>query len=87
MASSSGPGPRPTSPVEEDLQKLYNEVWAQFAQEAPASERDLENIYNGYADDNELAPQSLGNVLVPQKSEYIIAHSYFAFRLARNLRS
>ncbi|KAF8202439.1 CNH domain-containing protein [Pholiota molesta] len=68
MASSSGPGPRPTSPVEEDLQKLYNEVWAQFAQEAPASERDLENIYNGYADDNELSPQSLGNVLAPQES-------------------
>lgn len=67
MPASSGLGPRPISPVEEDLQKLYNEVWAVFAEETPPSERDLENIYNGYADDYEPTPQSLAPV--PQHSE------------------
>lgn len=70
MPSSSGHGPRPTSPVEEDLQKLYNEVWAVFADETPASERDLENIYNGYADDHDPTPPSL--VPPPSQSELSI---------------
>ncbi|KAH9479317.1 Rho1 guanine nucleotide exchange factor 1 [Psilocybe cubensis] len=52
MSPSSGHNARSASPVEEDLQRLYNEVWAQFSEETPSSERDLENIYNGYADDN-----------------------------------
>lgn len=41
---------RPPSPVDEDLQKLYNEVWAGFAEEARTqrSEGDLEGIYNSY---------------------------------------
>lgn len=42
---------RSTSPVDEDLQRLYNEVWAGFAEETAASqsnEKDLENIYNVY---------------------------------------
>ncbi|KAF9466176.1 CNH domain-containing protein [Collybia nuda] len=48
------PNPRPNSPVDEDLQQLYNEVWASFADEAPAvsSEGDLDNIYNVYSGEN-----------------------------------
>lgn len=55
MYSSSTSGHRPTSPVEEDLQKLYNEVWSVFAEDPPqqSSEKDLENIYNVYGDDTD----------------------------------
>ena len=55
VPASSNLRPRPTSPVEEDLQKLYNDVWAAFAEETPppSSEGDLENIYNGYTDDSD----------------------------------
>lgn len=58
MSSSSRSGPRSTSPVEEDLQKLYNEVWAVFAEEPPSSERDIEIIYNGYTEDTDPTPSS-----------------------------
>jgi len=44
------PSHRPISPVEEDLQKLFDEVLAGFAEEE-TPERDLETIYNGYTDD------------------------------------
>jgi hypothetical protein len=65
MSSSSRPGPRPISPVEEDLQKLYNEVWAVFAEEPPSSERDIENIYSGYTEDADPTPSSsLANPLL-----------------------
>lgn len=45
---------RPASPVDEDLQRLYNEVWAGFAAEeaAQSNEKDLENIYNVYGSEN-----------------------------------
>ena len=56
MSSSSGPVAPPTTPIEEDLQKLYNEVWAAFAEETPPSERDLENIYSGYAEETDPSP-------------------------------
>ncbi|KAF9565909.1 hypothetical protein CPC08DRAFT_143876 [Agrocybe pediades] len=60
----SSRNPRPASPVDGDLQQLYNEVWAAFGDEKPSSssERDLENIYNGYADDNDTAQPSSSNV-------------------------
>ncbi|KAJ3514155.1 hypothetical protein NLJ89_g2537 [Agrocybe chaxingu] len=60
MASSSRHGARSVSPVEEDLQQLYNEVWAVFSEETPpaSSDGDLENIYNGYTDDNDPVPTS-----------------------------
>lgn len=50
------PNPRPKSPVDEDLQQLYNEVWAGFADETPAAppEGDLDNIYNVYSGENHL---------------------------------
>ena len=61
----SRPGPRSTSPVEEELQKLYNEVWAGFAEETPSSERDIETIYNGYTEDTDpTPPSSLANPLL-----------------------
>ncbi|RDB18445.1 Rho1 guanine nucleotide exchange factor 1 [Hypsizygus marmoreus] len=49
------PDPRPHSPVDEDLQNLYNEVWAGFADETPAAhpEQELDNIYSVYGGDND----------------------------------
>lgn len=42
-------------PNDEDLQALYNQVWASFAEEGPAprptttpGERDLDSLYNAY---------------------------------------
>lgn len=65
MPLTSQRGLLPTSPVEEDLQKLFDEVLAGFAEEetSQSPERDLENIYNGYTDDStnhssHLAPPS-----------------------------
>lgn len=74
MPPSILPNARPASPVDEDLQKLYNEVWAGFADEPPAasSERDLENIYNVYGGENDypasqpaitVSPQTCANFL------------------------
>ena len=67
MASTSLPRPRPLTPLEEDLQRLYNEVWQGFVEEEPAqsSERDLETIYNGYAGDY-ASPTTSSNTLQPQ---------------------
>lgn len=77
MPPSILPSARPASPVDEDLQTLYNEVWAGFADEPPAasSERDLENIYNVYGGENDypasqpavtvspVSPQTCANIL------------------------
>lgn len=54
MASSAGTGLRPTSAEDpEELQKLYNQVWAAFTEDSsPANDSDLDNIYGNYADDN-----------------------------------
>ncbi|KAF8638446.1 hypothetical protein AX17_002203 [Amanita inopinata Kibby_2008] len=48
-------GPRPTSPVDEDLQKLYNEVWASFTEDSTPSRPsdDLENIYSVYSGESD----------------------------------
>ena len=53
MPFTSQLGLRPISPVEEELQKLFDEVLQGFADEDPpqSSERDLETIYNGYTDE------------------------------------
>jgi hypothetical protein len=50
--------PRPNSPVDEDLQQLYNEVWAGFADEIPAPppEGDLDNIYSVYGENHLTSP-------------------------------
>ncbi|KAF8075167.1 CNH domain-containing protein [Lyophyllum atratum] len=47
---------RPVSPVDEDLQNLYNEVWASFADETPAAPPSghLEEIYSAYGGENNL---------------------------------
>jgi len=49
---------RSTSPVDEDLQRLYNEVWAGFADEGTngSNEKDLDVIYNTYGYDNATNP-------------------------------
>jgi hypothetical protein len=68
MAPSILPNARPASPVDEDLQKLYNEVWAGFADEpsAASSERDLENIYNVYGGENDYPPSQPAVTVSPQ---------------------
>ena len=62
MASSIGMGLRPKSVEDnEELQNLYNQVWAAFAEESsPANDSDLDSFYGGYATDNlnDIAPYS-----------------------------
>lgn len=62
MASSAGMGLRPKSVEDhEELQNLYNQVWAAFAEEPnPANDSDLDSFYGGYAADNvnDIAPYS-----------------------------
>ena len=54
MASSAGVALRPNSAGDqEELQNLYNQVWAAFAEEpSAANDSDLDNFYGGYAGDN-----------------------------------
>ncbi|KAF5318404.1 hypothetical protein D9611_013915 [Ephemerocybe angulata] len=65
---------RSNSPVDEDLQRLYNEVWAGFAEESAAqsNEKDLENIYNVYGAENSRETPSPGPAPPsnPQYSSY-----------------
>lgn len=70
MPPSILPNARPASPVDEDLQKLYNEVWAGFADEPPAapSEKDLENIYNVYGGENDYPASQPAITVSPQTS-------------------
>ena len=59
MASSENP---------EDLQNLYDQVWAAFTQESSAAnDSDLDNIYGGYADDdlNDPAPSAVRTLQPP----------------------
>jgi RHO1 GDP-GTP exchange protein 1/2 len=53
MAPSAGMGLHPKSAEDpEELQNLYNQVWAAFTEEeSSANDSDLDNIYGGYADD------------------------------------
>lgn len=57
--ASSGLRPKSTEDSEQ-LQNLYNQVWAAFAKSNPSNDGDLDNIYGGYADDhlNDPAPPS-----------------------------
>ncbi|KAK0436935.1 CNH domain-containing protein [Armillaria borealis] len=56
---------RSSTPVDQDLQTLYDEVWAGFAMEEPSSavssERDLDHIYSVYGADSEYAPSPTGH--------------------------
>ena len=61
MPSSAGMDLRPKSADHEELQNLYNQVWAAFAEEpSPENDSDLDNIYGGYAGENlnDIAPPS-----------------------------
>lgn len=52
MTGAVGLRPKSTEDHEE-LQNLYNQVWAAFTEETSAPiDSDLDNIYGGYADDN-----------------------------------
>src|SRR6266550_5143430 len=61
---SAAIGHRPTPSVDEDLQKLYNEVWAGFSDEpgapsrAPSAQDDLDNIYSVYGTEPDHQPSS-----------------------------
>ncbi|KAK0188474.1 hypothetical protein F5146DRAFT_1202971 [Armillaria mellea] len=60
MLSTSMTSQRSPTPVDQDLQTLYDEVWAGFAMEEPSSavssERDLDHIYSVYGADSEFSP-------------------------------
>jgi RHO1 GDP-GTP exchange protein 1/2 len=45
---------RAHSPVDEELQRLYNDVWSGYAEEKPVRPRegDLDDIYNVYGRDS-----------------------------------
>jgi hypothetical protein len=69
MASSAGMRLRPKSEEDpEELQKLYDQVWAAFADDSSASnDSDFDNIYGGYADDNLNDNAPLSRPPVPPK--------------------
>ena len=48
------PNPRTNSPVDEDLQRLYNDVWAGFAEGTPVGQRegDLDDFYKAYSSES-----------------------------------
>lgn len=48
-------------PVDEDLQKLYNEVWAEFADD-PGAHDDLDNIYSVYAAEPDPVPPTVSTI-------------------------
>ncbi|KAF9038576.1 CNH domain-containing protein [Panaeolus papilionaceus] len=75
MASSSKQGLHRTLIAEEDLQRLYDEIWAEFAEEPVQQEADLDGIYNGYADDRSSVhssnPANYGQVSESQHSSRV----------------
>ncbi|KAJ7780269.1 CNH domain-containing protein [Mycena maculata] len=56
MSTAIMSGLRPISPVDQDLQNLYDEVWAGFASETPAADGDMDNISSVYGTDSEPSP-------------------------------
>lgn len=55
--SAVAQAPNSPSPGDEDLQYLYDEVWAGFADEPPSTERDsVDNIYSDYGSDYPTSP-------------------------------
>ncbi|KAJ7493246.1 signal transducer [Mycena galericulata] len=56
MSTAMMSGARPVTPVDQDLQNLYDEVWAGFASEAPTVDGDIDNIYSVYGTDSETSP-------------------------------
>jgi hypothetical protein len=55
------PAQSTVTPVDQDLQNLYDEVWAGFADESPSADGDLDNIYNVYSSDSEYPPTPTAN--------------------------
>jgi len=54
MSAALSHPPRAVSPVDRDLQILYDEVWAGFAAEDTQSpEKDLDGIYSVYGSDSD----------------------------------
>lgn len=71
MASPAGMGSHPPSAEDpEELQKLYNQVWAAFTEESSSTnDTELDNIYGGYGDENfnNITPPSRGPPPLPPK--------------------
>ncbi|KAJ7460820.1 signal transducer [Mycena latifolia] len=55
MSTATMSGGRPLTPVDHDLQVLYDEVWAGFAAETPA-DPEIDNIYSVYGTDTDSSP-------------------------------
>ncbi|KAF5351328.1 hypothetical protein D9758_007970, partial [Tetrapyrgos nigripes] len=59
MSAALSHPPRAVSPVDHDLQVLYDEVWAGFAAEdGPSVEKDLDGIYSVYGSDSDYVSPS-----------------------------
>lgn len=74
--SSAVRGARSASPIDQDLQNLYNEVWAGFGDEPPSGEGDLDNIYRVYSGESDYPistnPTSLSNARTRACDFYLI---------------
>jgi hypothetical protein len=76
------PAPRTITPVDQDLQNLYDEVWAGFAQESPSTDGDLDNIYSDYSGEGDypttpvpntpITPQSTVPCAYPNALEHLV---------------
>ncbi|KAJ6607025.1 CNH domain-containing protein [Mycena sp. CBHHK59/15] len=56
MSTAMLSGGRPVSPVDHDLQVLYDEVWAGFSTETPTADGEIDNIYSVYGGESEYSP-------------------------------
>ncbi|KAJ7089842.1 Dbl-like domain-containing protein [Mycena belliarum] len=65
MSTATMSGGRPLTPVDHDLQVLYDEVWAGFA----ADDGDLDNIYSVYSTDTE-SPGTASSPTTPYGDGY-----------------
>ncbi|KAJ7272700.1 CNH domain-containing protein [Mycena haematopus] len=77
MSTAMMHGARPITPVDHDLQVLYDEVWAGFASDTPTADGEIDNTYGTYGTDTESTvstpapstPYDDGYPVPPQKSQ------------------
>jgi hypothetical protein len=56
MSTAMMSGARPITPVDRDLQELYDQVWAGFASDTPPVDAEIDNVYNAYGTDTDSSP-------------------------------
>jgi len=76
--------PRTTTPVDQDLQNLYDEVWAGFAEESPSIDGDLDNIYSVYGSDGDYPTTPTANSPISPQSAVPCAYLTLLEHLVRD---